>query len=164
MGDGRANSGMARAVDSAAAACLGAAVAVSILLLGDGGIAGLAAGALTWFAARRALGRIGGAPMPFAVPDFAPAPVEIAAAPELLLTPDQIVADEALLLDDELAGPAADARVVRLFDPAAIPTAGELQRRIDRHLRVTSPPLAVPDDSGALHEALAVLRRSLGAP
>jgi hypothetical protein len=57
--------------------------------------------------------------------------------------------------------------VVQLFEPAAMPTAGELKARIDRH--VANPPIgrdnnstpAPADASGALFEALAELRRSL---
>lgn len=159
-----------RAVESAAAACLGGAVAWSLWRLSSGGAmaiaVALAAGALVCLAARRALAHLGGAPAPFAVAEFAPAAVTASAAPDvLILTLDQAIDppsnDAALLLDDALGAPAADSRVVRLFDAAAIPTAGELQRRIDRHLRGGPDVAAGPDDSAALHEALAVLRRSL---
>jgi hypothetical protein len=84
---------------------------------------------------------------------------------ELLPTNDDLsrASDEPLVLDDVIAELGPDSRVVRLFDPAAMPTAGELNQRIARHL-VRGAPSAPPpphDASGALHEALAELRRSL---
>jgi len=69
--------------------------------------------------------------------------------------------DVVLVLDDVLAALGPDSRVVRLFEPEAAPTPGQLKRRIDRHLDNTREPAAVPDASHALHEALADLRRSL---
>jgi hypothetical protein len=91
---------------------------------------------------------------------------------ELLLTngqrldpPVRSPADaEELLLDDVLAELKPDSRVVRLFNPADVPTAGELKARIDRHLGEGMNPAAPrqQDDSQALYDALANLRRSLG--
>jgi hypothetical protein len=69
-------------------------------------------------------------------------------------------ADE-LVLDDILAEIGPGARVVRLFDPAGMPTPGQLKSRIDQHLNGTAFSSSTPDDSRALHEALAELRRSL---
>jgi hypothetical protein len=69
---------------------------------------------------------------------------------------DNKPAEEPLPLDDILAELGSDSRVVRLFDPAAMPSPAELSARIDRHL---DP--APADASEALHEALAELRRSL---
>ncbi len=66
-----------------------------------------------------------------------------------------------LLLDDILAELAPDARVVRLFDVNAMPTPGQLQASIDRHLSSTDTRSEPPDASDALHQALAELRRSL---
>jgi hypothetical protein len=68
--------------------------------------------------------------------------------------------DDELLLDRELAHFGADSRVVRLFEPSAMPTAGELKSRIDRHL-LGSVQSAPPDASQDLYDALAQLRRSL---
>ena len=69
-----------------------------------------------------------------------------------------LVEDE-LILEDLLPGPEEDSRVIRLFDPRT-ETAGEMQERIDRHLRNTPrPPLS--DATQELHEALAALRSSL---
>ena len=73
-----------------------------------------------------------------------------------------------LLLDDPVSAPPAPSRVVSLFSGGedALPTAGELQRRIDRHrgapaIPHQSGPQVIPDASHALFEALADLRRSL---
>ena len=67
--------------------------------------------------------------------------------------------EDALLLDDILAELGPDSRVVRLFDPSAMPTAGELQSRIDRHREGSAGRNA--DAAQALHDALAELRRSI---
>lgn len=83
--------------------------------------------------------------------------------PELLLTDRHEPAPQAagaLVLDDILAELGPDARVVRLFDPAAMPTPSELVSRIDRHLDHQSAPRN-QDATQALHEALAELRRSI---
>ena len=66
-----------------------------------------------------------------------------------------------LVLDDILAELGPDSRVVRLFDPAAMPTPGQLKGRIDDHLRQGAPAPAYPDAAQALSDALAELRRSL---
>lgn len=68
---------------------------------------------------------------------------------------------EPLVLDDILGELGPDSRVVRLFDPAAMPTPGQLNDRIERHLGRDVPPIAPPDASQALRDALAELRRSL---
>ena len=64
---------------------------------------------------------------------------------------------EVLELDDVLTAIEPESRVVQLFE--ATDTAGEMQARIDRHLR--SSPRQVPDATQELHDALAALRRSL---
>jgi hypothetical protein len=51
--------------------------------------------------------------------------------------------------------------VVRLFDPAATPTPGQLNARIQHHLRQGSAPAAPEDASQALFDALTQLRASL---
>lgn len=71
--------------------------------------------------------------------------------------------DDALLLEDVLADVGPDSRVTRLFDPQTMPTPGQLKARIDHHLdrdpdRET-PHSPAPDDSQALLDALADLRR-----
>ena len=70
-------------------------------------------------------------------------------------------AEEPLLLDDILAELAPDSRVVRLFDPASMPSPGELRQRIDERLDWQPSPGASADAAQALHDALADLRRSL---
>lgn len=67
-----------------------------------------------------------------------------------------------LLLDDPLPAPAPDSRVVQLFAGGRMPTAGQLQLRIDRHLAGSERvPAGTVDASDALSDALAELRRSL---
>jgi hypothetical protein len=85
---------------------------------------------------------------------------------ELLLTdrlrPTEREAPDELMLEDILAELGPESRVVRLFDPAAMPTPAQLNARIERHLAEESAPTAPPDASQALYDALAELRRSLG--
>lgn len=111
------------------------------------------------------------------LPDFEPELEELllTQCTELLLTDadrlspsqsdgaDELQSNEAdeLVLDDILAKMGPGARVVRLFDPAAMPTPAQLKSRIDRHLHGDKAP-SPPDASQALHQALAELRRSLG--
>ena len=68
-----------------------------------------------------------------------------------------------LLLDDPLPEFTAHSRVVQLFAGERMPTAGQLQRRIDAHLADGQRPTpnATIDASDALSEALAELRRSM---
>ncbi|MEO5640428.1 MAG: hypothetical protein ABIQ98_01520 [Sphingomicrobium sp.] len=81
-------------------------------------------------------------------------------------------ARDAASLDREAPADLEESRVVRLFEPRATPTAGELQTRIEAHLghsaqdsgRPPAPwdgPSTIPDASDALHAALDDLRRSL---
>jgi hypothetical protein len=97
------------------------------------------------------------------VPVFDVREIEPVEMDELLLTDAYVPAEaeEPLVLDDVLAELEPDSRVVRLFDPAAMPTAGELDRRIQRHLVRGAPPAPPHDASQALHDALAELRKSL---
>ena len=67
-------------------------------------------------------------------------------------------ASDELVLDDVLAAVESDSRVVQLFE--ASDTAGEMQARIDRHLRSSTRQIP-PDATQELHDALAALRRSL---
>lgn len=97
------------------------------------------------------------------VPIFDLRKVEPFEMPELLLTEryERPRAAEPLVLDDILAELGPDSRVVRLFDPGAMPTPGQLNARIERHLGGDAPPATPQDASQALHEALAELRRSM---
>lgn len=89
----------------------------------------------------------------------------LAAMDELLLDQPLVEAETAavaeLLLEDALPVPDPDSRVVQLFAPGRMPTAGQLRDRIDRHLADGSRAAAPGDASDELSEALAELRRSL---
>ena len=80
-----------------------------------------------------------------------------APSPDHEMAPDE----EPLLLDDILAELKPDSRVVRLFDPEAMPTPAELKSRIDSHLQPGIARDQSPDAGQALHDALADLRRSI---
>ncbi|MCL6728598.1 hypothetical protein [Sphingomonas hankyongi] len=160
-------------VDSLAASALALAGGFAATLLGPAYVAaaaGAAAG-LTGYAALRA---VQPKPATFRLPHFAPTAFEACEVEELLLTEEDRLRpghagsdDVVLLLDDILAELGPDSRVVRLFDPSSMPSPGELQNRIDRHLDRASqsaPPdtsEALYDASQALYDALAELRRSL---
>jgi hypothetical protein len=162
------------AIDLGAAAALGTAVAFASTLLGAG-LAGAAAGALAFAAAAAVLRRIPADPS-WSLPTFelaeptADDEAKSDGLTELLLTDrlcsagldsaSHAIAEE-LLLEDVLASPAADSRVVQLFGDRPIPTAGELQANIVRHLEQRGSPLRQPDAASALSAALAELRRSL---
>jgi hypothetical protein len=165
------------ALDAAASAILGMAVAFACTLLGAGGagaVAGAGAFALTFLA----LSRVPSAGVwRLAAFDVAAVPSEADfqcdEGAELILTDaDRLdvaadlhavghaVGDE-LLLEDALDTPGPQSRVVQLFGDRALPTAGELQATIARHLERRSSPAHDPDASAALSDALAELRRSL---
>ena len=171
--------------DAGAAAALAAAVAYAILLT-VAPVPAAAAGALAFVVAFSGLRSVRPHHPCYVLADFglipleAEEPAELILAevdrlfPELVLTEadripgelilteaDRLTAEGELVLEDVLAEPAADSRVVRLFDPAAMLTPGELHDRIDRHLSGSYLPTASPDASQALHQALADLRRSL---
>lgn len=103
-------------------------------------------------------------PQQHELPEF---PVEPIEPSELLLDDRYEEPDDALLLEDVLGAPDPTSRVVQLFAPEAMPTAGQLKARIDRHLAngpqpASEPiPTQAPDASDALYAALAELRRSL---
>ena len=85
---------------------------------------------------------------------------------ELVLTEADRLQPDELILDDIVAELSPDSRVVRLFDPASLPTAGQLSSRIEQHLqegtaRDAAAPAGTSDAAQALHQALAELRRSL---
>jgi hypothetical protein len=139
-------------------------------MVGRPALVGLAAVATTIgiVLCERLLNRVGRGEPTFPVPIFdlgAMKPVELC---ELVLTEAQRLKpveqpprlEEPLELNDVLHEVGPDARVVRLFDPSAMPTPAQLKARIDRHLEAGLPP-ASPDASQALYDALAELRRSL---
>ena len=178
---GRREERIEAAVDHLAAAALGGAVAYGLFLLlrqrlplSQLAVGAVTSGVLVCLLALRMLRRVQAQPQVFDVPVFRMANLELAEPEELLLT-EQVelvltdadrakplrTAEEELVLDDILAKLDPESRVVRLFDPAATPTPGQLQSRIDRYLSDGTQGSAGPDASQALYEALAELRRSL---
>lgn len=139
------------------------------------------AGLLAAFVSRRLLGRLSGRRSQFKLPSFDAPDLRNFDHGELILTDadrldveprelvlcaddrlnDQALAEGPLVLDDVLAEIGPDARVVRLFDRARMPTPGQLQSRIDSHLGNPRQRQPIPDASQALSDALAELRRSL---
>lgn len=112
----------------------------------------------------RLLGTIEPRPRRVSVAIFDVRELEPIETTELLLTErvDQpSPGTDPLLLDDILAELGPDSRVVRLFDPASMPTAGDLRLRIEKHLGAEATAARSSDAAQALHEALAELRRSI---
>lgn len=103
------------------------------------------AASLAFLAAYALLRRTGSEPSALPLSQFSLNEIEIEPEPE------------ALILDDILASLGPESRVVRLFAPEEMPTAGQLQARIDQHIGGVSDE----DAADALHEALADIRRSL---
>jgi hypothetical protein len=168
--DGRSVERIERGIDTLAAGLISAAIAFAVATLLRGIVAqpqllAFAAVALaaSYLICVRLLAKAGSATPRFALPEFAPAPLPL--FDELVMTDADRVPvaaeEEPLELDDILAEIGPDSRVVRLFDRAAMPTAGQLKARIDRHLDEGSAARTRRDDSEALFEALAELRRSL---
>jgi hypothetical protein len=164
-------------IDTLAATLFAAAMAFAVASLFRGALPvsqwGATAAAALIIGYAGCLGVLRKIPAPnqhLALPIFAPSPIEPIQLDELVLTDaDRLYPaaappaepDEPLVLNDILAELDPDSRVVRLFDPSAMPTPGQLQARIDRHLDEGGSPTAFPDASQALSEALAQLRRSL---
>jgi hypothetical protein len=153
-----------QAIDVVAAAIFAVAAACAALRLGPAPAAAVATAA--FFASLHRLRSIEPA-----MPKFELGGFEIVPLPDMVETEELLLADAdrldpltagdgELVLDDVLTELSEDSRVVRLFDPAAMPTPGELVARIDRHLD-NPPAAAFPDASKALHEALFELRKTL---
>jgi len=138
----------------------------------------LAAGGAAFGAAWLVLRRIGSKRRPYALPKFDAADFEpdeqiddieelVTALGQSHEEPDELILDkifeapkpDELVLDDVLEALEPESRVVQLFQQKDAPTAGELQERIERHLR--SAPQLVPDATDELREALSALRQSL---
>jgi hypothetical protein len=172
--------GLGRTIDLAAVTFFAGAAGYSSYALGAPLPAATAVAAAGFFAGKVCLGAFADAPR-FILPLFEPSELETAGAaelPELLLTEpaellltnlaELLLTDRLapgpepseLLLEDRLPVPAHDSRVIRLFDPRTLPTAGEMHERIERHLRGPQPTV-YPDATGELHQALAALRKSL---
>lgn len=155
------------AVDCGAAVVFAAIVAI-ILAMSGGDLWFSSVGACVSFAACiYGLRSIAPAPQSFALADIEAAEIEAEVVDELVLRsedefepPQPAAAEEPMVLDDILAELGPDARVVRLFDPAAMPTPAQMRAKIDRHLQDKNSA-APPDASSQLFEALAELRRSI---
>ena len=167
---------LARTIDRTAAVLLGAAVALSVWMIGTAvapwfrWAAAVVAGAAAWLAASAALRRLAGEPTlrlrDFELADFDVFEASVGEpdaaavdAPECEDIADRSGEADELLLVDVLDAIDSDARVVRLFDREAMPTAGELQARIDQHL--TASEREIPDSTHELYAALTALRHSL---
>ena len=160
-----------RGAELVGAAAFAAAVAYAALRFGP--IPAAVAGAVAFFAMFQILGRVGADVPTFALDHFEASELPPAVEPEeLLLTEvhepeaEELLLDDVftesdavLVLEDVLARLGENSRVIRLFDPAAMPTPGEMQSRIDRHLE--DAPERNAEASKALHEALSDLRKSL---
>ena len=165
------------AVDRLAAVIFAAAAAFAVWRLSPSATWALpgSAAVVAFLVVRAVLRRLHANRPQFRLPEFELASFEAVELPELLLTelPELVLTDqdrvpvvkahkgEELLLDDILAEMGPGSRVVRLFDPSAMPTPGQLNARIEQHLDHASTPAAAPDASKALYDALAELRRSL---
>lgn len=155
-------------LDVIAAAAFAAAAAYAALRLGV--LAASASGMAAFAVLFRILGAIGAEPSAFAM-EFETPELPTAIEPEEMLLTDvyipepeellleDLAPDPVLVLEDVLARLGENSRVIRLFDPAAMPTPGEMQSRIDRHLEASTA--SHPDASKALHDALADLRKAL---
>jgi hypothetical protein len=140
----------------------------------------LVGAAIAYSLCRHALTLVAERERGFIVRAFDPREIETLPTDELVLTdadrlgranPEPLVLTDAdrlhpvepkeLVLEDVLPGVAPDARVVRLFDRKAMPSAGELQSRIDSRVARGSAPQTSADAAQALSAALAELRRSL---
>jgi hypothetical protein len=154
------------AIDTCAAAILAGAAVFALSSLGFPPAYVALGAAATLAAALVGLRSVTREAPAFVLPRFAGADIEVEQLPELVLTDEDRLdpaaepKDSELVLDDILAELEPDSRVVRLFDPAAMPSPAQLKDRIDRHLGGGSPA-GPPDASQALYDALAELRRSL---
>ena len=150
-------------VDASAAALFALAAGFSAFVFIATAAAAAGAAMLAFFAMFAGL-RLVRSPHPgFALGEFTLGEVPIEEMDELILTEDELLPppSEVLVLDDALPRPAADSRVVQLFDRSAMPTPEGFQVRIGRRLSETRPRNAPPDASQSLQQALAELRRSL---
>jgi hypothetical protein len=178
---GRREERIEAAVDHVAAAMLGGAAAFLLFQLFRDRLPWLQLGtgtvivfAIAYVVTSRLLALVQPRRPQFDFPVFRMADLDVTESDELLLTEQvelvltdadrlrpQRTAEEELVLNDILAKLGPDSRVVRLFDPASVPTPGQLQTRIDDYLHGEAPSSPAPDASKALYDALAELRRSL---
>jgi hypothetical protein len=149
--------------DCGAAVLLGAAASYASARAGAGPAIAAAAAGASMIGAYLVLRSIMVRPPAFALASFAPVDADFEECDELLLTDADRVETrgEELVLDDILAKLREGSRVVRLFDPAAMPSPGESTDQIGRHANGHRSYSEPPDASEALHAALSELRRSL---
>ncbi|HJU77684.1 MAG TPA: hypothetical protein VJ597_07140 [Sphingomicrobium sp.] len=149
--------------DCGAAAILGAAAAFGASRAGAGPAAAAAAAGVCVLGAYVMLRGIVVREPAFALASFAPVDADFEECDELLLADaDRLqTRGEELVLDDILAKLREGSRVVRLFDPAAMPSPVEFRDRIDGHAKGHRSSSEPQDASEALHAALSELRRSL---
>lgn len=163
-------SGLGRAVDIVSSSLFAGCVGFATWSVTASDASAAAAAAAAFVAAMLGLGRIGSTSA-FALPAFnlvrfdaededRQSELLLTELAELLLTETVDGGPEELLLDDRLTRPGDDSRVIRLFDPRTLPSAGELHERIDRYLQEGARPSS-SDATRELHQALAELRRSL---
>lgn len=171
----RESIGWSLAFEFVPAMILGSAVAYAAATFSAQPLVGLvpgSAGAGVFGATWLLLKKFAGRPSGFPVSSFEQAPAEfeqssladlleeadvVGIVERLGATEEQPAADE-LVLEEIAEAEVSDSRVVQLFQPSE--TAGEMQARIDTHLRSNSRQ-APPDATQELHDALAALRRSL---
>ena len=149
-----------RGVDAGAAMLFAAAVGYAVLTWSATPLLATLSAAIAMIGGFRALRAVPPEAAHFELEQFDGCNFEFTQIEELLLTDADRIDPPELLLDTALAHFGPESRVVRLFDPAAMPTPAELKARIDRHLDGSSQA-APADASQALYDALAELRRSL---
>lgn len=122
-----------------------------------------AACVLAYLLSLRVLSTVQPEPRKLPVQVFDVREVEPMEPPKPLTEADASIAaePEPLLLEDELPEPQADSRVVRLFDPAAMPPAREPDLAAERRPDEQPSAAQSADAAQALHDALAELRRSI---
>ena len=142
------DNGAAWLFDLGGASALAGAAGFAFLKLGSSDhlpFGAAVAATLAFLASYAVLKRIGGEP--------AALPLNSFTAPEIEPEPEP----DALLLDDVLASIGPESRVVRMFAPDQMPTAGQLRARIDRHVGGGNDD----DAADAMHQALADIRKAL---
>lgn len=149
--------------DCGAAALLGAAASYGVTRAGTGPAAAAAAAAVCAIGAYLMLRSVVVREPAFALASFGLVDANFEQSDELLLTDADRVETRGgeLILDDILAKLREGSRVVRLFDPAAMPSPVESTDRIGRQVNGHQSSSEPPDASEALHAALSELRRSL---
>ena len=159
--DLRATERIEAIIDGAAAMLFAAAAAYAVIRAVGTPSPALAGAAFAFLGAFMALRAVRPADLSFAIARFDVGTSPLSRLDELVLCDsDRLAADlpDELVLDDVLADPEPDSRVVRLFDPAAMPADSTgFDRRFDGAIAGGAPP----DASQALLEALTKLRQSL---